>query len=117
MKKIDPGWYFLYHLDDKDTFIIIKKPNKYSLDKLNDEIEQTLLDNLIYPSVIDVLKLLNTYPTLASDILAELNRKKDVSITDYDEITITESSEIPNEPPPEPFSIQNDPYEITFDLA
>lgn len=118
MKKINPGWYFLYHLDDKDTFVLIKKPDKYNLDKLNDEIEQVILDNLVYPSVIDTLKLLSKYPTLASDILAELNRKKDDPSTDYDEINITESSENPNDYlPPEPSNIQDNEYEITFNLS
>ena len=115
MRKIQPGWYFIFSVDeeDKEELVILKKPNKFDLSRLNDEIEQFVVENIIYPGVIDVLKLFDKHPTLASDILAELNRANLVQESEsYDEISITEVSD----PPPEPEQVAQEDYEIDFSL-
>lgn len=114
--NIQPGWYFIYEVEEEDkaSLVILKKPNKYDLSRLNDEIEQFVVENIIHPGVVDVLKLFDKHPTLASDILHALNVVDSRQDSDsYDEITVTEHVDLP--PIPEEVS-QEDSVEINFDL-
>jgi hypothetical protein len=111
--KIPFGWYFIYEVEDA-SLVILKKPNKYDLSRLNDEIEQFVVENIIHPGVVDVLKLFDKHPTLASDILHALNVINSKEDSDaYDEISVTEIVDLP--PIPEEVS-QEDSVELNFDL-